>query len=262
MIAYLNGVNIAFSDQGKGDPLIFLHAFPLNRSMWDPQVQALVKRYRIVTVDLRGHGESDAPLWRYTMEQFSDDLNALLDHLSIPHATWIGLSMGGYILFALWRKYPRLINALVLADTKASADSPEGKAGRFTMAQTAYTEGPTAIADIMIPKLLSPSSVETRHDLVTHLRQMITRNHVSGIVGDLMAMEERPDSLSLLPNIQCPTLVIVGEHDVATPPSEAQLMADHIPNSSLAIIPQAGHVSNMENPEAFNQALKTFLSSL
>jgi pimeloyl-ACP methyl ester carboxylesterase len=170
--------------------------------------------------------------------------------------------MGGYILFALWRKYPRLINALVLADTKASADSPEGKAGRFTMAQTAYTEGPTAIADIMIPKLLSPSSVETRHDLVTHLRQMITRNHVSGIVGDLMAMEERPDSLSLLPNIQCPTLVIVGEHDVATPPSEAQLMADHIPNSSLAIIPQAGHVSNMENPEAFNQALKTFLSSL
>jgi pimeloyl-ACP methyl ester carboxylesterase len=174
MIAYLNGVNIAFSDQGQGDPLIFLHAFPLNRSMWDPQVQALVKRYRIVTVDLRGHGESDAPLWRYTMEQFSDDLNALLDHLSIPHATWIGLSMGGYILFALWRKYPRLINALVLADTKASADSPEGKAGRFTMAQTAYTEGPTAIADIMIPKLLSPSSVETRHDLVTHLRQMIT----------------------------------------------------------------------------------------
>ena len=262
MIVHLNGIDIGYSDQGQGEPLVFVHAFPLNRSMWEPQVQALVERYRIVTVDLRGHGESDAPLWRYTMDQFSDDVNALMDHLSIAQATWIGLSMGGYILFALIRTYPQLIKSLVLADTRAPADSPEGKTGRVAMAQTAYQEGPTAIAEIMIPKLLSPSSVETRPDLVNQLRHMITGNQVSGIVGDLMAMEERPDSLSLLPNIQWPTLVIVGEHDVATPPSESQEMVKRIPNGHLEIIPQAGHVSNLENPDAFNHALEKFLSSL
>lgn len=258
----INGIDLAYSDLGQGQPVVFLHAFPLNRRMWEPQVQGLSDQYRTITIDLRGHGESDAPLWRYTLEQFADDIQGLMNHLSIAKATFVGLSMGGYILFALFRKYPRLIRALVLADTRSQADTEDGKAARFSMAQTAYQIGQQAIADAMIPKLLGPASVRNRNDLVQQLRTMITGNQISGIVGDLMAMEERPDSTPLLNRVACPTLVIVGEDDIATPLADAKVMASHIPHARFEVIPNAGHVSNMENPDAFNRALKTFLSSL
>ncbi len=257
---HVNGIDLAYADEGQGHPIVFLHAFPLNRTMWAPQVEALKDQFRIITIDLRGHGESDAPLWRYTLAQFADDIKSLLDHLSIAKATFVGLSMGGYTFFALNKKYPNLIHSAILADTRAEADSDKAKAARYSMAQIAYKRGPTSIADLMLPKLLAPGSLENRQDLVEQLRRMITSNQVSGIVGDLMAMEARPDSTPLLKAFNFPTLVLVGEDDQASPPEEVKRMAQHIPGSQFALIPQAGHMSNLENPEAFNRALTQFLA--
>ena len=258
--AHVNGITITYNDRGTGLPLVFLHAFPLNRSMWAQQEDALFSQFRIITIDLRGHGESDAPLWRYTLEQSADDVCALLDRLSIQQAIFTGLSMGGYILFAFYRKYATRVKGLILADTKGQADTAEGKEGRFQMAQTAYKKGPSAIADIMLPKLLSPATIQTNPDLAQQVRAMIEGNQISGIVGDLMAMAERPDSIPLLKQITCPTQIIVGELDQATPPSDSKLMAEQIPNANLTIIPHAAHLSNLEQSGAFNQIVATFAS--
>lgn len=262
MKVLINGITISYNDQGAGLPLVFLHAFPLNRSMWEKQERALSSQFRIITVDLRGHGESDAPLWRYTLDQSADDVKMLLNYLAIQQALFVGLSMGGYILFAFYRKYADRVRGLILADTRAQADTPEGKEGRFQMAQAAYKNGPSTIANMMIPKLLSPLTIRTQPEIVQHVRTMIEGNQISGIAGDLMAMEERPDSIPLLGRITCPTQVIVGELDQATPPSDAKLMADKIPNAQLAIIPDAAHLTNLEQPEAFNRIIGAFASSL
>ena len=262
MQAHVNGITLAYSDRGTGLPIVFLHAFPLNRTMWASQEQALSSQFRIITIDLRGHGESDAPLWRYTLEQSADDVNAILDHLAIQQALFVGLSMGGYILFAFYRKYAARVKGLVLADTRAQPDTAEGKDGRFQLAQTAYEKGPFAIVDTMLSKLFSPATIKTRPGLVQQVRTIIENSQISGIAGDLMAMAERLDSIPLLSQITCPTQIIVGELDQTTPPSDAKLMADQIPNARLAIISNAAHLTNMEQPEAFNQIVAAFASEL
>jgi 3-oxoadipate enol-lactonase len=258
----INGINLAYNDQGTGIALIFLHAFPLNRTMWRPQEEVLSRRYRVITVDLRGHGGSDAPLWRFTLEQYADDMAGLMDHLSIPRAVLVGLSMGGYVGFAFYRKYAERVRGLVLADTRAQADTEEARTGRFNLAQTAFRQGPGAVADIMIPKLFGATSLKTKPDLVDHVRRMITGNEVSGIIVDLIAMGDRPDSLSLLPQITCPTVVIVGEEDHTTPAADARLIAQGIAGAKLAVIPGAGHISNLEQPEQFNKIVGEFAAGL
>jgi pimeloyl-ACP methyl ester carboxylesterase len=261
MKAQINDITLAYSDKGTGLPIVFLHAFPLNRTMWATQEEALSSRHRVITVDLRGHGESDAPLWHYTLDQVADDVRALLDHLSVPPAVFVGLSMGGYILFAFYRTYADRVKGLVLADTRAQPDTPEGKDGRFQMAQIAYIQGPAAIADLMIPKLLSPAAIQTKPALVRQVRSMIEGNQISGIAGDLMAMAERPDSVPLLREIVCPTQIIVGELDLATPLRDSKLMADQIPGARLTTIPGAAHLSNLEQPESFNHIVGDFVST-
>ena len=262
MKTQLNGVEIAYTDQGQGTPVLFVHGFPLNQTMWEPQVKNLSSGFRVLTLDLRGHGDSEAPLWRYSVETYADDIRALLDHLSIDQVVLAGFSMGGYVTFAFCRKYPDRVKALVLADTRPQADSPEAAQTRFKTAQTAHRDGATPIADAMVPKLLSPQSVEGRPDLVQAVRQMITGTPVTGIAGDLMSMADRPDSVSLLSEIRCPVLVLVGELDGLTPPADAQLMADQIPNASLEMIPEAAHLSNLEQPERFTQAVQKFLETV
>ncbi len=261
MRAEINGISLAYYDHGTGLPLIFLHAFPLNQMMWAEQ-QVLASRFRIITIDLRGHGESDAPLWHYSLDQSADDVRVLMDHLSIRKAAFVGLSMGGYILLAFYRKFADRVKGLALADTRAQADTAEGKEARFHMAQTAYQKGPSAIADIMIPKLLSPATIRTRPDLVQRVRRMIEGNQVSGIAGDLMAMAQRPNSVPFLKEISCPTQIIVGELDLATPPSDAKLMAEQIPGARMAVIPKAAHLSNVDQPNVFNQIVGAFASDL
>ena len=261
MIATINGIALAYTDQGRGTPVVFLHAFPQNRTMWDAQVQALSHTHRVIAPDFRGFGESDAPQGPYTLEQYADDVNGLLDHLAIPQAVFVGLSMGGYTLFAFHRKYAARVHALVLADTRAGADTGDGRSGRFAMVRTASEKGAGAIADIMLPKLLSPVALQTKPELVRQVRERIERTQVSGIAGALMAMAERLDSVPLLAQITCPTLIITGELDGPTPPADGKLMAEAIPDARLKIISQAGHLSNLEQPEAFTQALQSFLES-
>ena len=257
----INGIELAYEDHGKGLPVVFLHAFPLNRMMWAPQVNGLRDRCRVVTMDLRGHGESDAPLWRYSLDLYADDLCGLLDHLGIERAVLVGLSMGGYLAFACHRRYPQRINAVALADTRAEADTAEQVKWRFGLAQRAYKLGAATVAEEMLPKLLAPGS-QARPDLVDRVRAMITSTPVSGIVGDLMAISERPDSTAQLRTIACPSLVIVGDQDGLTTPADARRIADGIPGARLEVIPEAGHLSNLEAPDSFNRALGSFLETL
>jgi 3-oxoadipate enol-lactonase len=234
----------------------------LNRTMWKPQEEALSRQYRIVTMDLRGHGESDAPLWRFALERYADDVAELMDHLSIQRAVLVGLSMGGYISFAFYRKYAQRVRGLALADTRAQADSEEARTARFDLAQTAFRKGPGAVADVMMPKLLRPTSLKTRSDLVTQLRRTIETTEVSGIIVDLIAMADRPDSFPLLPQITCPVLVIVGDEDQTTPPADARLIAQNISGARLAVIAGAGHLSNLEQPDQFNKYVGEFAADL
>ncbi|GMV48656.1 MAG: 3-oxoadipate enol-lactonase 2 [Nitrospirae bacterium] len=257
-----HGLQLAYDDQGTGLPVVFLHAFPLNRSMWRPQITALSARFRTISVDLRGHGESDAPLWAFTLEQYADDVAALLDHLSIDRAVLVGLSMGGYVSLMFTRKYVDRLKGLILADTRAQADSAEGRVGRFLLAQKAYREGTEAVAEAMLPKLLGTTSLQSRPDLQEYVREVIMKAPISGIVVDLMAMTARPDSVPHLPTIPCRTLVLVGDEDQTTPLADAQVMASGISKSRLATIPGAGHLSNLENPDVFNVELQEFLEGL
>ena len=261
MKAVINEINIAYTDEGQGTPLVFLHAFPLSKVMWKPQVHALMDSYRVITLDLPGHGESDALLWNFTLDDYAKDVIGLLDHLNIGEAVFIGLSMGGYTLFSLYRNFPDRVKAMVLADTRAQADNQEGKAGRRAMAQLAHKKGASAIADVMLPKLLAPLTAQRRPDIVDQVRTMILHTPTEGIIVDLMVMAARPDSTDLLSKITCPTLIMVGEDDVATPIAESHYMADRIASSTLVTIPGAGHLSNFEHPAAFNQSLQNFFTT-
>jgi 3-oxoadipate enol-lactonase len=260
--AVIHGATVGYTDQGNGTPLVFIHAFPLSKAMWQPQVDALKDRYRVVTIDLGGHGESDIVLWHDSLDDFAKQVIHLLDHLGIVQAVFVGLSMGGYTLFSIYRQYADRVKAMVLADTRAQADSEEGKAGRHSMAELAFKDGASSIADIMLPKLLAPSTIKQRPAVAEEVRQMILQTPTAGIVVDLVAMAARPDSTALLPTITCPTLVIVGEDDQATPVTESQFIADRISGSTLVTIAGAGHLSNLEQPDAFTHALMTFLKNI
>ncbi len=259
MQTIIDGMTVGYTDQGKGTALVFIHAFPLSKTMWQPQVEALKNTYRVITIDLGGHGESDLVPWNDSLDGYAKNVIRLLDHLEIPQAMFVGLSMGGYTLFSIYRHYSDRVKAMVFADTRAQADTEEGKVGRQAMAEVAFKDGASAIADMMLPKLLAPSTIEHHPEQVEQVRQMILETPTAGIVVDLVAMASRPDSTDLLSTITCPTLVIVGEEDQATPVAESQYMAQRIPRSTFVTIPQAGHLSNFEQPAAFNQAVHSFL---
>ncbi len=263
MKSFINdkGIRLAYTDQGEGTPLVFIHAFPLSKAMWQPQVKALAKSNRVMTLDLLGHGESDTILWNWSLDDYAKDILEFLDYLEIPQAVFIGLSMGGYTLFSMYRQYPERVQALILANTRAQADTEEGETGRRAMAQIAFKNGATAIADMMIPKLLAPITIEKRPEIVEQVRQMILQTPAAGIVVDLMAMASRLDSTHLLSEITCPTLILVGKEDQATPITESEYIAQRISGSTFITIPQAGHLSNLEQPEAFNQAIQSFLET-
>ena len=258
----VNGITLAYDDRGTGIPIVFLHAFPLNRTMWTAQQAALGQRFRTISIDLRGHGESDAPFWRYSLEQYASDVKELLAGLGIARAVFVGLSMGGYLEFTLYRLYPELILGLVFADTRAEADKPEQRQWRFNLAQRTASTGPAAVIADMLPKLLAPKTYERDPDLVERVRSIQAAAPVAGIIGDLMAMAERPDSVDLLSSITIPTLVIVGEDDVLTTPVDAQRIANGIPGAKLVVLPGAGHLSNMDQPDLFNRAVGEFAAGL
>ncbi len=258
MPVMINDIRMAYSDVGSGSPVLFLHAFPLSGAMWQSQVEALRGSHHLIVPDLRGFGATDAPPGPYSMDQQADDLAALLDHLGLEQVTLVGLSMGGYIAFALMRRHPQRVCALVLADTRAGADNDEGKARREANARLAETQGAAAIAEQMIPNLVAPAAPQTVRDT---LRQMIVANSSDGIAGALRGMAQRPDSTCDLAAIQVPTLVIVGAEDTLTPPADAKILHAGITGSRLVTLPDAGHMANLEQPAAFNAALSAFLQA-
>ncbi|MDA0988429.1 MAG: alpha/beta fold hydrolase [Chloroflexi bacterium] len=257
---HANNIDIAYNDQGSGDiPIVLVHGFPLDKGMWEPQVKALSGEFRIITPDLRGHGESQVTQGPYTMELLADDLNGFLDALNLQQVVLGGFSMGGYAVFSFYRKYPERVNSLMLLDTRPQPDSEDGKKGREDMAQLAEREGAGPIAERLIPRLLSPNTVANRQDVVNTVNAMITNCPVEGIAGDLRGMALRGDSSDLLSKINVPTLIVVGDQDAITPPAESQSMASIISNATLVEVSGAGHISNLENPDEFNQAIHDFL---
>ncbi len=252
----INGIRVRYEDVGSGPAILLIHAFPLAGAMWRPQVDALQGQYRLITPDLRGFGGSDAPPGHYTMDEQADDLAALLDHLGVPQATVCGLSMGGYIAMAFMRRHAARARALVLADTRAGADSEEARAGREANARLAESEGAAAIADKMIPGLVAPGASQVLRDT---LRAMILANTPQGIAGALRGMAVRPDSSQSLRAVAVPTMVIVGEQDGLTPPIEAAQINMAVAGSYVVMLPGVGHISNLEAPGEFTIALRVFL---
>jgi 3-oxoadipate enol-lactonase len=261
VIALVGDTGIAFDDIGSGLPVIFLHAFPLNRTMWEPQVTALVTDCRCIPVDFRGFGDS-APSAPYTVERYADDVVAVLDTLQIERAVIAGLSLGGYVAFALWRRHRARIRALILADTRAGADTVENVGRRNELIELAETQGSSAIANVQIAGLVGKTTRDKRPDLYDSIHRMIAQAPVEGVIGALEAMIARPDSTPTLSTIDVPTLIIAGSEDVATPPREARAMHAAIPGSRIEILQQAGHLSNIERPAAFNTVVTEFLASL
>ena len=252
---------LAHADVGRGLPVVLLHAFPLNRSMWEPQIAALFGECRCIVPDLRGFGLSPKS-GPYTMDVLADDVIALLDALLIDRAVFCGLSMGGYVALNVWRRHRGRVRALVLADTRAGADTAEGRQKRADLIALAEREGATAVAEKQITGLVGKSTREKQPELVDLTRAIMSGEAVEGIVGALEAMRDRQDSTPLLTGIDVPTLIVVGEEDTVTPVKEARVMHEAIRGSRLEVIPAAGHLSNLERPAAFNAALSDFIGSL
>ncbi len=261
MIALCDGVEIGYDDVGTGVPVAFVHGFPHNRTLWAPQIGALVDRARCIAPDLRGFGESSRH-GPFSIDQFADDVALLLRGLGIERAVVAGLSMGGYVAFALWRRHRALVRGLVLADTRAGADTDEAREKRRALVEVARTRGSGAVADGQITGMLGKTTRDKRPALIDELHRMLEAAPVEGIVGALEAMMARVDSTDTLATIDVPTLIVVGGEDVLTPPSESEILHEAIRGSRLEVIEHAGHVSNMERPAAFNHVLSEFLASL
>jgi 3-oxoadipate enol-lactonase len=252
---------VAYDDAGDGTPVLFVHGFPHHRKLWAPQVRALAGHSRAIAIDLPGFGESDMPE-KFAVDAWAAGLARFLDALQLERAVIAGLSMGGYVALAFWRLHRERVLALVLADTRAGADSEEGKQKRRETIELARHEGPTAVARALLPGMVGKSTREREPSVVAMMRAMLESASVDSIVGASEAMMNRPDATSVLSTIDVPTLIIVGEEDVLTPPKESRAMHVAIPASRLEVIPAAGHVSNVERPAAFNHVLTEFIDGL
>ena len=263
--ADVSGLSLTYRDTGgDGIPVLLLHAFPFDSLMWDPQFDALGERFRLIAPDLKGFGGSDAPddPSAYSVDSYADEVKGLLDSLGLPKIVLAGLSMGGYISFALWRRHRDAIGALVLADTRAEPDPPEGVERRTAQQETLRSEGIAPLVEALPQALLASTTWEKKPDVVERVKTLMKSNPPSGWIGALEAMKTRPDSTDDLVSISVPTLVIVGEEDGITPPESSRKLHEHIGGSRLVVIPEAGHLSNLEAPDAFTGALADFLVGL
>lgn len=261
MITFANGHTIGYDDVGQGIPVLFLHGFPHNRSLWSAQLGALAAPARTVCMDLRGFGES-VPGHATSVDDYADDAAALLTELGIDRAVIVGLSMGGYAAMAFWRRHPGLVRALVLCDTRASADTAAAIESRRAMQNLVREKGSMAVANQMIEGVVGRTTRAKNPELVDELHRMMSLAPVDGVVGALEAMISRPDSATTLATIDVPTLIVVGDEDAITPVKDARAMHLGIKGSRLEAIEGAGHISCLERPAAFNHILSEFLFSL
>jgi pimeloyl-ACP methyl ester carboxylesterase len=259
--ARVRGGDVRFLEAGAGWPVLLIHAFPVNVDMWRPQLERVPEGWRFIAPAVRGFGPEPAAHGPFTLDDVAADLAEFMDHLKLDTAVIGGLSMGGYITLALFRRSPERFDGMILADTRAEADTPEGREGRRTMIELVRAKGPGAVADQMLPKLLSAATRERQPELVAWVSRMIQSASVEAIAAALEAMMARPDSTPDLSRVNCPALIIVGAEDEITPETNARAMEKHIDRSRVVVLPDAGHLSNLESPDAFSRALSDFLAS-
>ena len=261
MIALLDSIEIGYDEGGTGTTVLFIHGFPHDRSLWTPQLQGLTVHARCLAADLRGFGETTAKP-PYSMDRYADDLVGLLDVLHVDRAVFAGLSMGGYIAFAIWRRHPQRVRALVLANTRSGADSEEGREKRRAVMALARDKGSSAVADSMMTGMLGKTTRNNRPEIVNSVHRLIWSSPVDGVVGALQAMMDRPDSTPTLATIDVPTLIVTGDEDTIIPVDDARAMNAAIRGSTIEVISGAGHLSNLERPAAFNHVVSEFLAKL
>jgi pimeloyl-ACP methyl ester carboxylesterase len=260
----LSSTTMSYVARGAGTPVLLVHGFPLDHTMWAAQIDALSNSCRVIAPDLRGFGRTplapgDAERG-ISMEQYADDLAELLDVLADREPiVLVGFSMGGYVAWQFVRKHPERLRALVQCDTRAVADTEEARAGRLKMAEHVAEWGAARVAELMGPKLIAPQSFQKLPNIARAVREVVERTSPAGIAAAQRGMAARPDMTALLPKIEVPTLVIVGDQDAISPPAEMRTIAAAIPRAEFVVIPRAGHMTTMENPAAVNDALTSFL---
>jgi pimeloyl-ACP methyl ester carboxylesterase len=259
----IGDIGLHVVDAGAGPVIMFVHGFPLDHTMWRHQLEAFRHTHRVIMPDLRGFGESETSSGIVSMARFADDLAELLVVLEVDQPIVLcGLSMGGYIALEMWQRHPSRIGAMILCDTRASADSEETARGRDIMAQRVMLDGAQTVADAMIPKLLAAQTLSKQPRLVEQLHRTMARSSAVAIAAAQRGMARRQDFTDRLSSIDCPCLVLGGEHDVITPVDEMRAMAEKLPRGRFELIPGAGHMAPLENPAAVNPVIRQFLESL
>ncbi len=259
----INGLNISYHESGASStPVIFLHGFPFNKSAWEPQMEVIGSQYRMINYDLRGFGNSDADAQAFSMDLFADDLIHFMDAMHIPTAIVCGLSMGGYIILNAVDRYPERFKAIILCDTQCVADTPEGVEKRFKTIEQINANGLNEFTEGFLKNVFYAETFTRKPETVEQIRNIILSTPVTTVTNTLKALAERRETCSILNKIQIPTLIICGKEDKITPPEKAQFLHENIADSELHIIENAGHLSNMEETEIFNDRLKNFLDAL
>ena len=257
----LENFDMAYEEHGIGTAILFIHGYLVNRFMWKPQIEDLKYRFRIIAPDLRGHGESSPVTGPYTMELLADDCAFLLEHLRVDQPIFVcGLSMGGYVAMAFARKYSHKLAGLILTSTRCGVDSPETRLNREKTAEMVKQEGLSTAIDPLLAKLMAPQNYQTKDFLVAEIRQMMEKTSINGVHGSLFGMRNRPDSREFLKTFKKPALIIHGGCDQLAPLLEAELTKSYLPQASLKIILEAGHLPNLEQPQIFNKLIKNFMN--
>jgi 3-oxoadipate enol-lactonase len=259
----VNGATICYDDCGKGEvPILFIHGFPFDKSCWDPQVSFLKHNHRVICYDIRGFGESSAGEEAPSMALFADDLILFMDQLGIHKAIVCGISMGGYILMNAVSRYPERFKALILCDTQCIADAPETRVKREENIIQIESGKLLEFADQFINKVFSPEIYKSDSYLVTRVKNIITSTAPSSITGGLRALKERDEMCAWISLIEMPVLIICGQEDMLTPSRQSELLHQRIYQSELYLVPKAGHLSNLEQPQLFNHRIDEYITTV
>ena len=259
----IDRLNVCYEDYGSGEnPVIFIHGFPFDKSSWKPQLDFLKPSHRVIAYDVRGFCQSSADDMKASIDQYAADLVALMDALHIDKAVICGLSMGGYIALNAIQHYPERFSAIVLCDTQSIADTSEGKEKRYKTIEQVENGGMQEFADNYVKKIFTEQTLENRQDIVEQIKNTILSTPVISIARTMSAIAQRIETASILEDIKVPALILCGSEDQLTPPKQSEFMHEHIKGSVYYVIEGAAHLSNLEQPEAFNQHLENFLNGL
>lgn len=254
--------DIVYQIEGSGPPVVLLHPFPCHHEFWNPIAPTLTSRYRLILPDLRGHGDSEIGEGPAFIAKHAADLACVLDASGVGKAALVGCSIGGYILFEFWRRFRSRVTAMVIVDSRPQPDTPEARSNRLKAAATVLEQGTEPFFESMIPKLMGPTTLSTRPDLVDGARRMMRKMSAEDVSQVQRGMAERADSVGDLKTVDVPTLIAIGEEDSLSTAADGELMRQHILGSQFKVIPKAGHYAPYEQPEAVGTLLRQFLDEV